>query len=532
MMQGVISRLLITQLRLYKRFISPLLGPRCRFYPSCSEYAMGAIAHHGPLRGIGLTAWRLARCHPFHPGGYDPVPGTSPCSCQGLSMSTLITNARLVNEGRIVEADLRIEGERIAAIAPGLTPLDGETVIDASGKWLMPGMIDDQVHFRDPGLTHKGDIASESAALVAGGLTSFMDMPNTNPPTLDSTVLEAKYALAEGRAWGNYGFYHGASNDNLEAIRSLDPKAAPGVKVFMGASTGNMLVDNPDTLDAIFRDCPTPIITHCEDTPMINALAAQFEETYGDALSAEQHPDIRSREACLKSSELAVALAKKHGTRLHVLHISTADELKLFEKGPLIRADGSRKQITAETCVHFLHFARPDYATKGNLIKCNPAIKDEADREAITAALAEDVIDVLATDHAPHTWDEKQKPYSQAPSGLPLVQFALSAALERVHEGKLTREQVVQKFAHAPAQLFDVTERGFLREGYYADLVLVEDAPFTVTREQVLSKCGWSPFEGTTFRSRVAATFVNGQMVWDGEKLIGSPAGQRLQYDR
>jgi conserved hypothetical protein YidD len=399
----VISRLLIVLLRVYKAFISPMLGPRCRFVPSCSEYAMGAIAQHGPLRGLWLTTTRLARCHPLHPGGYDPVPGTVRCHCTGNApmSSTLIINARLVNEGRSYAADLRIEGERIAQIAPGLTPRQGETVIDAAGKWLLPGMIDDQVHFREPGLTHKGDIASESAALVAGGLTSFMDMPNTNPPTLDSAALEAKYALAEGRAWGNYGFYHGASNDNLEAIRALDPKATPGVKVFMGASTGNMLVDNPQTLDAIFRDCPTPIITHCEDTPMINALAAQYEEKYGDALTAEQHPDIRSRAACLKSSELAVSLAKKHGTRLHVLHISTADELKLFEPGPLIRADGSRKQITAETCVHFLHFARPDYKEKGNLIKCNPAIKEESDRQALTAALANDVIDVLATDHRP-----------------------------------------------------------------------------------------------------------------------------------
>ena len=531
----VISRLLIALLRVYKGFISPMLGPRCRFVPSCSEYAMGAIARHGPLRGLWLTTTRLARCHPLHPGGYDPVPGTAHCSCTGnapMSASTLITNATLVNEGRIFQADVRIDGQRIAAIAPALMPLPDETVIDASGKWLMPGMIDDQVHFREPGLTHKGDIASESAALVAGGLTSFMDMPNTNPPTLDSTILEAKYALAEGRARANYGFYMGASNDNLADIKVVDPKTSPGIKVFMGASTGNMLVDNPETLDAIFRDCPTPIITHCEDTPMIDATLKAFEETYGDALTPDMHPDIRSRAACLKSSELAVSLARKHGTRLHVLHISTADELKLFEAGPLIRADGSRKQITAETCVHFLHFARPDYATKGNLIKCNPAIKDVADREAITAALANDVIDVLATDHAPHTWEEKQKPYAQAPSGLPLVQYALVAALERVHEGKLTREQVVQKFAHAPAQLFDVSQRGFLREGYFADLVLVEDVPFTVKREDVLSKCGWSPFEGTTFRSRVAATWVNGQQVWDGEKLLGEPAGLRLEFDR
>ncbi len=446
---------------------------------------------------------------------------------------TLIVNARLVNEGREFESDLRFEDGRITEIAPGLSARAGEQVVDAAGRWLLPGMIDDQVHFREPGLTHKGDIATESAAAVAGGLTSFMDMPNTNPPTLDAAALQAKYDRAAGRAWGNYGFYMGASNNNLANIQALDPKTAPGVKVFMGSSTGNMLVDNPETLDAIFRDAPTPIITHCEDSPMIDANLAAFKAKYGeDGLTPEMHPDIRSREACLKSSTLAVALAKKHGTRLHVLHISTADELALFERGPLVRADGSRKRITAETCIHFLRFDRRDYARLGNLIKCNPAIKDPADREALTRALVEDVIDVLATDHAPHTWEEKQKPYAQAPSGLPLVQYALVAALELVHEGKLDRAQVVQKFAHAPAQLFDVDKRGFLREGYAADLVLVEDVPFTVRREDVLSKCGWSPFEGTTFHSRIASTWVNGQQVWDGAKLVGAPAGQRMAFDR
>ena len=446
--------------------------------------------------------------------------------------STLITNARLVNEGRVIEADLRIEDGRIARIDSGLAVRDGETVVDAAGRWLLPGMIDDQVHFREPGLTQKGDIATESAAAVAGGLTTFMDMPNTNPPTLNAEALQAKYDAAAGRARANYGFYMGASNDNLEHIQRLDPKTAPGIKVFMGASTGNMLVDNPDTLDAIFRDAPTPIITHCEDTPMIDVLMKQYQAQYGDTLSAEQHPDIRSREACLASSLLATSLAKKHGTRLHVLHISTADELALFERGPLIRADGSRKQITAETCIHFLRFDRSDYARLGNLIKCNPAIKDAADREALIAALVEDVIDVLATDHAPHTWEEKQKPYSQAPSGLPLVQYALTAALELVHEGRMDIARVVQKFAHAPAQLFDVAERGFLREGYFADLVLVEDKPFTVRREDVLSKCGWSPFEGTTFQSRIASTWINGQLAWDGEQVVGAPNGQRLAFNR
>ncbi|WP_369975760.1 dihydroorotase [Xanthomonas bundabergensis] len=443
------------------------------------------------------------------------------------SSSTLIVNARLVNEGHETQGDLRIADGRIAAIAPQLAARDGETVVDAAGRWLLPGMIDDQVHFREPGLTHKGDIASESAAAVAGGLTSFMDMPNTNPPTLDAAALQAKYDAAGGRAWGNYGFYLGASNDNLAAIQTLDPKTAPGIKVFMGASTGNMLVDNPQTLDAIFRDAPTPIITHCEDTPTIDATLAAFKQKYGEALTPDMHPDIRSREACLKSSQLAVSLARKHGTRLHVLHISTADELALFAPGPI-----QGKRITAETCIHFLRFDRADYATLGNLIKCNPAIKDASDREALIRALAEDVIDVLATDHAPHTWEEKSKPYAQAPSGLPLVQYALVAALELVHEGRLSVAQVVHKFAHAPALLFDVQQRGFLREGYHADLVLIDDTPFTVRREDILSKCGWSPFEGRSFRSKIAATWVNGVLAWDGTRLVGSPNGQRLAFDR
>jgi dihydroorotase len=445
---------------------------------------------------------------------------------------TLIVNARLVNEGREFDGDLRISRGRIAEIGSDLSARDGEYVIDAAGRRLLPGMIDDQVHFREPGLEYKADIATESAAAVAGGLTSFMDMPNTSPPTLDAAALQNKYDRAAGRAWGNYGFYLGASNDNLAAIRTLDPLTAPGIKVFMGASTGNMLVDDPDTLDAIFREAPTPIITHCEDTPTIDANLALFKAKYGEDIPVECHPDIRSREACLKSSELAFSLAKRHNTRLHVLHISTADELALFEQGPLIRADGSRKRITAETCIHFLRFDRSDYARLGNLIKCNPAIKDASDREALIRALAEDRIDILATDHAPHTLEEKGRPYAQAPSGLPLVQYALNAALELVHEGRLTTAQVVQKFAHAPAQLFDVSERGFLREGYWADLVLIEDAPLTVRRQDVLSKCGWSPFEGTTFHSRIASTWINGMQAWDGARLVGTPQGQRLAFAR
>ena len=448
------------------------------------------------------------------------------------SPGTLIVNARLVNEGREFDGDLRIRDGRIAEIGSGLAAGRDETVVDAAGRRLLPGRIDDQVHFREPGLEYKADMAIESAAAVAGGLTSFMDMPNTNPPTLDSAALEDKYRRAAGRVWGNHGFYLGASNDNIEAIRALDPLTAPGIKVFMGASTGNMLVDDPETLDAIFREAPTPIITHCEDTPTIDANLAAFKAKYGENIPVECHPDIRSREACIKSTRLALELARRHDTRLHVLHISTADELALFEHGPLVRADGSRKRITAETCIHFLRFDRSDYARLGNLIKCNPAIKDPADREALIEALCNDAIDVLATDHAPHTWEEKQRPYAQAPSGLPLVQYALLAALELVHEGRLDTARVVQKVSHAPAQLFDVAERGFLREGYFADLVLIDDAPLTVRREDVLSKCGWSPFEGMTFRSRIASTWVNGRQVWDGTNLVGTPQGQRLRFAR
>ncbi|NZA25142.1 dihydroorotase [Luteimonas sp. SJ-92] len=444
----------------------------------------------------------------------------------------LIVNARLVNEGREWEGDLRISRGRIAEIGAGLAAGARETVVDAAGRRLLPGMIDDQVHFREPGMEHKADIATESGAAVAGGLTSFMDMPNTSPPTLDRDALEDKYARAAGRARGNYGFYFGASNDNLDNVRALDPRSAPGVKVFMGASTGNMLVDDPEVLDGIFAGTPVPIITHCEDTPMIDAELARYRERYGDDIPARCHPDIRSREACIKSTRLALSLARRHGTRLHVLHISTADELALFERGPLVAADGTRKRITAETCIHFLRFERDDYERLGHLIKCNPAIKDASDRAALLRAIADDTIDVLATDHAPHTLEEKHHPYVRAPSGLPLVQFALTAALECVHEGHFDTARVVQKFAHAPAQLFDVKERGYLREGYWADLVLVEDRPFTVTREQVLSKCGWSPFEGSTFRSRIASTWVNGALAWDGAHLVGEAGGRRLEFDR
>ena len=440
----------------------------------------------------------------------------------------LITNAEIVNEGRRIRGDVSIRGGRIDKIGPSLTARAGDRVLDAKGRWLLPGMIDDQVHFREPGLTHKADIASESRACLAGGITSYMEMPNTKPPATDRVALEAKYARAAEVSRVNYAFYLGATNDNIEEIRRLDPKAAPGIKVFMGASTGNMLVDDPNTLDQIFRDTPVPIITHCEDTPTILANEEKARAIFGDDIPADQHPLIRSREACVKSTKLAISLARKHGTRLHVLHISTADECLLFEPGPV-----AGKRITAETCVHFLHFTDADYARLGNRIKCNPAIKTAFDRDGITRALAEHRIDVLATDHAPHTAAEKAEPYVRAPSGLPLVQYALQCAIERVLDGKLMLERVVEAVSHAPATLFNVSERGFLREGYFADLVLVDPAkPHPVTEADVLSKCGWSPFEGYTFRSSIAATFVNGHLAFHDGELDDHARGMRLEFAR
>jgi dihydroorotase len=440
----------------------------------------------------------------------------------------LIRNADIVNEGRRFQGDVRVRSGRIDAVAPGLAQQPGERVFDANGRLLLPGMIDDQVHFREPGLEHKGDFFTESRAAVAGGVTSFFEMPNSKPTTTDYVALADKYARAAQKSLANHAFYFGATNDNLDLIRNLDPRSACGIKIFMGASTGNMLVDNPATLDGIFRDAPVPVVTHCEDTPTIEANLAAERAKYGDAIPVERHPYIRSREACIKSTRLAIDLARRHGTRLHVLHISTADELALFTPGPL---DG--KRITAETCVHFLHFSEADYATKGNLIKCNPAIKTAADRAAIIDALRDGRIDVLATDHAPHTLEEKNQPYEKAPSGLPLVQFVLQCALERWFDGELPLELIVERSAHAPAKLFNVSERGFIREGYWADLTLIDTAaPQTVTRESVISKCGWSPFEGTTFRSSVAATWVNGHLAWNDGRLDDTQLGRRLDFAR
>ena len=439
----------------------------------------------------------------------------------------LINNARLVNEGRRFDADLRVRAGRIEAIAPALAARPGERVYDARGRTLLPGLIDDQVHFREPGLEHKGDLATESRAAVAGGITSYMEMPNTRPQTTTLEALHDKYARAAHKSLANHAFYMGATNDNLEELKRLPPGLASGIKIFMGASTGNMLVDDPSTLDAIFREAPALLITHCEDQATMDANLAAERARLG-TLGVERHPHIRSAEGCVKSTRLAIELARRHDARLHVLHISTADEVALFPEGPL-----AQRRITAETCVHFLHFDARDYASKGNFIKCNPAIKFERDRAGIVRGLAEGRIAILATDHAPHTLAEKEQPYEQAPAGLPLVQHALQCALERVHAGELSLETVVERFCHAPAILFGVGERGYLREGFHADLTLVDlDSAQACRRADVLSKCGWSPFEGYTFRSRVAATWVNGHLAWDGAKLDDSVLGQRLSLSR
>ncbi len=446
-----------------------------------------------------------------------------------MSRTTLICNARLVNEGTVTEADLLVSQGRIERIGSGLQAPQGATVHDAQGCLLMPGMIDDQVHFREPGMPHKGSIRTESRAAVAGGITSFMDMPNTRPPTTTRQELENKLAIGAQHAAANYGFFFGATNDNIDEIRALDPSMACGLKVFMGASTGNMLVDREETLNAIFRDSPVVIATHCESTPMIKSRLEQAMAKWGDEIPLSEHPNIRSREACLASSRLAVELARRHDAQLHVLHITTADELELFEPGPM-----EGKSITAETCIHFLIFSAEDYPALGNRIKCNPSIKLASDREALRAALASGRIDILATDHAPHTAEEKaDTSYLRAPAGLPLVQDVILAAMDLVKQGDLDLTNLVQKNAHNPARRFDVRERGFLREGYWADLVLVDpDKPTPAIPERVLSQCGWSPFEGHTFGSRIAATWVNGALAWDGERVIEHDAAMALTYNR
>lgn len=440
----------------------------------------------------------------------------------------LIKGATLVNENEILVSDVLIRNGRIEKIANNIE-FAGAMEIDAEGLHLLPGMIDDQVHFREPGLTHKADIFSESMAAVAGGITSFMEMPNTVPNTLTQELLADKYAIASEMSLANYSFFMGASNNNLDEVLKTDPKQVCGIKVFMGSSTGNMLVDNEKVLENIFREAPMLIATHCEDEATIQRNLAQFKAEYGDQLTIDMHPKIRSAEACYISSSFAVGLAKKHNTRLHILHISTAKEVGLFNNTLALKD----KRITAEACVHHLWFDDRDYANKGNWIKWNPAIKTEADKNGILQGVLDDHIDVIATDHAPHTIAEKEQPYAQAPSGGPLVQHALPALLEMHHQGKISLQQIVQKTAHNVATCFNIDQRGFIREGYWADLVLVNlNDPFTVTRQNVLYKCGWSPFEGQTFQSEITHTFVSGNLAYQKGKFTTNETGKRLAFER
>ena len=440
----------------------------------------------------------------------------------------LISNARLINEGRITDGDLLVEGERIARVGGSISAGPGTRVIDAAGKYLLPGMIDDQVHFREPGLTHKGDLATESAAAAAGGITSFMDMPNVDPLTTTRAAVAAKYDLAARRCTSNYGFYLGATNGNVGEIEALEPDEACGIKVFMGASTGDMLVDDAGALEKVFERAQVMVVTHCEDSPTIWANEAKARERFGDEVPFAEHPHIRSAEACLKSSTLAVELARRYDALLHVLHLTTAVEMALFSP-----AHRSEKRITAEVCVHHLWFDERRYEELGARIKCNPAIKSPDDREALLQAVNEGRIDVIATDHAPHTAEEKAQAYFAAPAGLPLVQHALPLLFDLAANGSIPHELIVERACHAPADLFGVVERGYLREGWFADLVLVDpDRPHTATASGVLSKCGWTPFEGHTFSSSIDTTIVNGRIVYSEGKLSGVKAGQRLRFDR
>jgi dihydroorotase len=443
--------------------------------------------------------------------------------------SILVVNARIVNEGRVYEGDLLIKDGRIEKIGSGLSKENADRTIDAQGNFLLPGVIDDQVHFREPGLTLKGDIYSESKAAVAGGITSFMEMPNTIPNTVTQSLLEKKYEIGKERSLANYSFYFGATNENIEEVLKTDSKNVCGIKVFMGSSTGNMLVDNRETLENIFSKVGMLIATHCEDEATIRKNTQIYRERYGEEVPFEMHPEIRSREACYLSSSMAVDLAKQYGTKLHVLHISTADEIALFDQTiPL-----AQKRITAEACIHHLWFAKEDYKEKGSLIKWNPAVKESSDREEIFNAVLNDRIDVLATDHAPHTLEEKQKSYFNAPSGGPLVQHSLSAAMEFVKSGKMSIEKLVEKMCHNPAILFQIIDRGFIREGYHADLVIVDPArSWKVEKSNILYKCGWSPFEGQQFSSQVTHTIVSGHLAFEYGSFDESKKGERLSFDR
>ncbi len=438
----------------------------------------------------------------------------------------IIRNARIVNRGKIEEGDIWIRQGRI--YRKGSFSGFAATEIDAQGKVLLPGIIDDQVHFREPGLTHKASIATESRAAVAGGVTSFMEMPNTKPPATTPDRLEEKYAIAARSSLANYSFYMGATNDNLEAVLRTDSRRVCGIKVFMGSSTGNMLVDDTNTLERLFATCPMLIATHCEDETTIRRNLEQAIARYGEAVPVQLHPQIRSTEACYLSSSMAVDLARRYGTRLHVLHLSTRDELALFENDKPL----TDKRITAELCVHHLYFDARDYTQLGNRIKCNPAIKGPEHREALLAALLDDRLDLIATDHAPHTAREKAQPYLKAPAGLPLVQHALQIMLACYHQGLISLERIVEKMCHAPAICFRLKERGFIDEGYWADLVLVDlDKEVTVRPDNIYYKCGWSPFEGHAFRGSVEMTFVNGHMVWHNGQFDESRKGMRLEFE-
>ena len=444
--------------------------------------------------------------------------------------TVLIKNAQIVNEGTITSGDVLIEADRIAEIAPSISVKNADTkVIDADGFYLIPGMIDDQVHFREPGLTHKATIKTESRAAVAGGITSFIEMPNTVPQATTIDLLEEKFAIAAKDAHANYSFMFGGTNDNLSEILKVDKTKVAGLKLFLGSSTGNMLVDNPKVLEEIFSKTDLLISTHCEDEATIKKNLEQAIAIYGDDIPMEKHPEIRSEQACYISSSQAIALAKKTGARLHVFHLSTAKETKLFDKKKALKD----KKITAEVCVHHLWFTSEDYASKGTKIKWNPAVKTKKDREGLWKALNEGRIDVIATDHAPHTLEEKNNVYTKAPSGGPLVQHALEALFEMHRKGYITVEKLVEKVAHNPAILFEIKDRGYIREGYKADLVLINpNAPWTVTKENIAYKCGWSPFEGTTFRARVTHTFVNGHLAYENGKIAKATKGERLTFNR
>jgi len=452
-----------------------------------------------------------------------------------MTHSILIKNALIVNEGAVEEGDLRIQGHHIDRIDTQIKASQHDQIIDAGGQYLLPGMIDDQVHFREPGLTHKGSIASESRAAVAGGITSYMEMPNVNPATTSINALEKKFDIAAKSSMANYSFYLGATEDNLEQIKLLDPKKHCGVKVFMGASTGDLLVEHPEALDAIFRDSPALIVTHCESSPIIDQNLAKIRRS-GKTPSILDHPIIRDAEACFASSSYAVNLAKKHRSQLHVLHITTEKELSLFEAGAI-----EDKHITAEACVHHLWFSDDDYPRLGNLIKCNPAIKSSKDRDALIQALHTNQIDIIATDHAPHTLEEKQQDYNSAPAGLPLVEHALLSLLETVKNERLSIQQVVEKTAHNPAKRYAVKDRGFIREGYYADLVLVDMKQTTqVSHKNTHYHCGWTPFDNYQFSSSIESTWVNGQQVFNGQQVISQPVlpsqeilpSKRLTFNR